>query len=222
MSKSVIIDGEEYVKKENKDLTVHFILDNSGSMSMVQDATISSFNEYIQSLKKDKENTYKFQLTIFADDIVTKDICPIDQVEPLTRETYPANGPSTALYDAACMTIKEAQNNPGKNLVVILTDGEENSSREYNEKNFRDLVKKLEKKGNWTFTYLGANQDSYAVAQRFGFKKGNISNYTTSAAGMASVLSNLTRSTMFMAQSAEMNTSNLYTPEQQKEMEETK
>jgi von Willebrand factor type A domain len=221
MPKKVTIDGEEY-QKVDKTLTVHFILDDSGSMNSVQKATISSFNEYVKSLQTDKKNSYKFSLTKFADYIETKDIQDINEVKPLTTDTYMANGSSTSLYDAVCMTLHDVENNPGKNLVVILTDGEENSSKEYSEKDFRELVKKLEAKDTWTFTYLGANQDSYAVAQRFGFKKGNVSNYHTSAAGMRSVGSNLAQSTVAMASSGDWSTQEYFSKEQQDEMEETK
>lgn len=219
--KVIIVDGEEYQKVE-KALTVHFILDDSGSMSSVRPATISSFNEYVKSLKNDKKNKYRFALTKFADYIETQDVRDIEAVKPLTTDTYTANGSSTSLYDAVCTTLNEVKDNPGKNLVVILTDGEENSSHEYNQKDFRKIVKDLTAKDNWTFTYLGANQDSYAKAAQYGFSAQNTSNYTASAAGMRSVSKNLSAATVAMASSGDWSTQELYTKEQQKDMEETK
>lgn len=221
MSKKVLIDGEEY-QKVDKTLTVHFILDDSGSMHSVQHATISSFNEYLESLKLDKKNKYKFALTKFADYIETKDIQDIENVQPLTTDTYTAMGSSTSLYDAVCFTLRDVENNPGKNLVVILTDGEENSSKEYGQKDFKAIVKKLEKKDNWTFTYLGANQDSYAKAAQYGFSPQNASNFNASAGGMQAMSVNLSSATRAYASSDKMNTKSLYTKEQQKDMEETK
>lgn len=63
-------------------------------------------------------------------------------------------------------------------MCVIMTDGHENASTEYNLETFRALIKAKEKDG-WTFVYLGANQDSYKVGAQFGMSASNIANYST-------------------------------------------
>lgn len=217
------IDGDTYERvSSNKKTTVHFILDNSASMGSVQDATIKSYNEYVEGLKRDKKNKYNFQLTMFADDVRTFDTQDIQSIKKLNRETYPANGMSTSLYDGVCKTLRKNNSKSGKHIVIILTDGEENSSREYKETDFRKWVKQLEKYGNWSFVYLGANQDSYAKAASFGFKTGNVSNFNVTTKGMSSVSSNLMMATSAYADSGAMNTANYFTPQQQEEMEDTK
>ena len=164
-----------------KTVRVHFILDKSGSMELVRNATISGFNEYISTLNND-DAKYEITLTVF-DTEVTK---LYEKAKPkdilLSKEEYVPSG-MTALYDAACSALKKIKGGRVKNVVVIMTDGEENSSKEYTEKDFQEIVKKLDEKKNWTFVYLGANQDSWAVAQRFGFERGNVANidYTPDA-----------------------------------------
>lgn len=162
---------------------MNFILDKSGSMESVVDATISGFNEYVQTLKKDG-NKYSFTLTLFDTGIET----PIKgeaigDVKKLDRKSYVPNG-STALYDAVCTTIKGVHEKKGQKVItIIMTDGQENASHEYNERDMRALIGGKEKQGNWTFVYLGANQDSYAVAANFGISQMNTANFSATGAG---------------------------------------
>lgn len=207
---------------------VSFILDKSSSMGMVQDATISGFNEYIDTLKKDKKGDYSFTLTLFDTEITTPiEGVPLKKVEPLTRSSYRPSG-CTALYDAVCRTINDLDvSKKDSSLVIIMTDGEENSSREYNEQKMKDIIKKLEKKGNWTFVFLGANQDSYAKASQFGFNRSNVSNYNATDSGTRMAFSSLARNTAsFSAQSfdggAGGSTANFFSAKDQEDIENTK
>lgn len=210
---------------------IHFILDNSGSMQSILGATISGFNEYIENLQKD-DLDYTMTFVKFGDKVekVFENV-NLKYVEKLTEKTYSADGGMTALYDAVCKTIEplaKQKNDDDKHLVVIMTDGGENSSQEYSEKNLNDLKKKLEGKGNYTFVFLGANQDSYATAAKFGFGKGNIANFNASQVGVKSVMDNMTRSTRMYAASASAGWSgqsvddSFYSADQKKDMEETK
>ena len=165
---------------------INFILDKSGSMSMRTDATISGFNEYLKTVKKEtkKDKTKaSFSLTMFDTEIVKPYVAvDIDKVEDLNNKTYEPNG-MTALYDAVCQTIKVTEKKVKEIkekvavITVILTDGEENSSQEYTEKNLTAEIKRLQK-GNWSFVFLGANQDSWNTATGWGIKTGNIANFS--------------------------------------------
>lgn len=202
-------------------ITVHFILDESASMSIVHDATISSFNEYLEGLRKDG-NSYRFQLTTFSNVSNIQDEKDIQNVDNLSKDNYKANGPSTSLYDAVCRTLKLYEDKEGKRLVVILTDGEENSSQEYNQSNMKEMVKNLESKGNWTFVYLGANQDSYANAANFGFSKGNVVNFNQTGVGLKSVSSNLRQATAMYAATTDWSTQEFYSEEQRTDIQGSK
>lgn len=202
---------------------VNFILDKSGSMGTVKDATISGFNEYIDTLKKDKKNRYEFTLTLF-DTNVTKPVKaePIDKVPKLNKETYNPDG-WTALYDAVCKTIKDVRVSKGdKAIAVIMTDGAENSSKEYTIQTMTKLIKEREKKGNWTFIYLGANQDAYAVGQNFGMAVGNITNFNATARGMGATMVTLANNTMMYAASNLSTTDSYFSKEDQDKLGKTK
>jgi hypothetical protein len=146
----------------------------------------------------------------------------IDDVPELTRETYKPNG-GTPLYDAFCTTLKGIQDRPDeKYLFVVLTDGEENMSKEYTEKQMKALKTKLEDKGNWTFVYIGANQDAWATASKFGYTSSNVTNFNATQKGTGMAFVTLSAATRSYSVSPTMSTSAFYTDTQKKENEETK
>jgi len=182
-------------KKVKGETLVNFILDKSGSMESVRAATISGFNEYIKTLKKDG-NKYSFSLTLF-DTLITTPYLNQDlgDVKELNNESYSPDG-MTALYDAVCQTIKGITEKKDQKVInIIMTDGEENSSKEYTQVQMKSLIEERTKKGNWTFVYLGANQDSYVNAQKFGISQMNASNFTATAKGMANAMNTVASNT---------------------------
>jgi len=198
-------------------ITVNIILDKSGSMASIREKTIDSFNEYLSGLRKDKKNKYEIGVTLFDTNVDRWKQVPLSKFVDLDKEKYDPNG-LTALYDAACSTINEVKKNKGKNLVVVITDGQENSSQEYTEEQFKKIVEDLDAKKNWTFVYLGANQDSWANASQWGFSVNNVADFHATDAGMKTTMSNLSRSTAAFACSASMATKNFFTEEQKDDM----
>lgn len=167
-------------RKSPSQVFVNFVLDETGSMSVCREATISGFNEYISKLKQDQPKL-KFTLTKFDStkmEVVHK-ATPIKDVVELNQDTY-VPGAMTPLYDAIATTVKAMESDSkGKPvLCIIMTDGEENASKEYTRDKIFALIKGKEKEG-WTFIYLGANQDAWAVGQAIGLHKGNVMNYST-------------------------------------------
>ena len=165
---------------------VSFLIDQSGSMGSTKQATIGGFNEYLQTLKS-KGGEVLFTLTKFSDTStnIVHDGVPLEQVIPLNEYNYSPIG-GTPLYDAIGRTIVAIDNKlagfVGEKpavLLVIMTDGAENTSREFSREMIFALIKAKEALG-WAVTYMGANQDSYAVASTFGIGAGNTVNYHTS------------------------------------------
>jgi uncharacterized protein YegL len=136
-----------------------FLLDRSGSMQSCVDDTIGGFNAFVDS-QKSFGGTMTLCLFDHEFDIVY-DKVPIDQVVPLTKETYMPRG-GTALHDAMGQVLK--MNLSDDTMVIILTDGEENSSNKYTAAHVKDLVDTKP----WKFVYLGANQDAVLTAQGLG------------------------------------------------------
>lgn len=202
---------------------VNFILDKSGSMESVRDATISGFNEYLGTLRKDRKSEYEFTLTLF-DTLMSSPVLsqPLDKVKDLTRETYVPNG-MTALYDAVCSAIRVVVEKKDQKVVfIIMTDGEENSSKEHDRAKMKELIEERTKKGNWTFVYLGANQDSYANAQKMGIKTMNTSNFNSTPVGMAAAMRSVADNTVAYAASSGGQTNAFFSRDAQDAMEDAK
>ena len=160
---------------------VNLILDESGSMDKVRMKTISGLNEYIDTLKNFNGNVL-FTLTKFHSDSLGEshiDVMyaakEVKEISEITKEVYKPSG-GTPLYDAVGFTIRKMLKVWKKKipvLCVIMTDGEENSSKEFTFEEVTKLIGECEKKG-WTFVYLGANQDAWAVGAQYGVASVNI------------------------------------------------
>jgi hypothetical protein len=180
-------------------------MDKSGSMESIRDATIDGFNEYITTLKT-KGGDYEVTLTYFDTEITSLFTrVPITEVKKLTREDYGPTG-MTALYDGVGQTVDTLKKKVKVNtpvLVVIITDGGENSSKEYSQNNIAKLIKEQEKAG-WTFVFIGANQDSWATAQTFGLtSNANVVNFNATEKGTKSLFKNLGEGTIMYASTAD-------------------
>ena len=161
---------------KKKKTLVCFVLDETGSMDRYKDVTISGYNEYIDQLRSEKK--FSMMLTRFnSASIEIGEPEPIQDATRLTNETYNPNN-LTPLYDAVVATIKKADKvkNGGAVLVVVMTDGQENASRQYTREDVFKLIEKKEEDG-WQFAYLGANQDAYAEGQKLGVAGGSTINY---------------------------------------------
>lgn len=162
--------------KHPEETYVSFLLDETGSMLDCYDATISGFNEYIENLKKDK---VKFTLTKFNSNKIeiVYDSEPIKKVKKLTKNTFRPDA-MTPLYDAIYNTIKavEEKKPAGKVLLVIMTDGMENCSKQHSRKDVFDLIQNKENSG-WAFVFLGAGQDAWSGGFDLGIRKDRILNY---------------------------------------------
>lgn len=157
-----------------------FILDESGSMGVCRETTISGYNEYLATLRNQDNGIIKTTLTKFNTDFthVYTDLA-LEDVADLTTDTYKPDG-FTALYDAIGHTLIELDKVVKKKdrvLCVILTDGAENASKEYTRQQIFEMIQEREKRGNYTFVYIGANQDAYAVGTSLGVPTANNLNF---------------------------------------------
>lgn len=140
------------------------IVDESGSMSIIERQALIGLNETLETVKKmqDLHKDMEQRVTLITFDSSHKryifDNVPVSDTHLLTNKEYRPGG-ATPLYDAIGMGISKlnAQTEPDDNvLVTIITDGEENCSEEYNLKMVKTLIEKL-KKQNWTFTLIGTD-----------------------------------------------------------------
>jgi hypothetical protein len=172
------------------------VLDETGSMEVCRDAAIAGFNNWLtaqQEAVRDMAGATTLTLAKFSQrpDLpmcrLVHEGMPLTTVGPLHRESYTPDG-GTPLLDAVGRTIMwmdRLQPTPERTLVVILTDGEENASREFTPQQIRDLIRSREATGTWTFVYLAANQDALAVGGQLGISAGNTASFHVGEAGAA-------------------------------------
>ncbi|MDR3308390.1 MAG: DUF1810 family protein [Tannerella sp.] len=149
------------------------VLDESGSMSSIKNSIISGFNEMVQSTKRlEQENPDQEHLislfTFNGAGVKTIHFCePVSKLEAIDGRKYQPSD-NTPLYDAIGFAITHEQRklqgvSDYNVLVTIMTDGEENSSREYSGHDIKKLIEEL-KQNRWTFTYIGTDHDVEKVA----------------------------------------------------------
>lgn len=159
----------------NPNLTeIAYILDRSGSMQPLQEAAIAGFNDFLRC-QLDVPGDARLTLVLFDDEyLVPIAARPVEEVPRLNARIYIPRG-STALLDAIGETIDTLgrrlaatpePERPGKVIVVIFTDGQENASRQYRWKDIADRIRHQRARYNWEFLFLGANQDAIATAAR--------------------------------------------------------
>ena len=158
---------------------ITFVLDESGSMGHIAQAARDGFNEYLEDQVGHGGPTW-WTLTTFNTRPHTRFAAiPGAEVRPLGDDYSP--GGMTALYDAVGRSItktrryleKLGRDRPSDIIVVILTDGMENASHKWTARQVFDLITEAEDSG-WQFVFLGANQDSWAMSQRLGIRKGAV------------------------------------------------
>ncbi len=190
-----------------KDLTeIVFIVDRSYSMEKIRKDMIGGFNSFIKE-QKQVPNECKVSFYQFDDHVPTVEKVyeqvAIANVTNLTHETFVPRG-NTPLYDAVATVIRtvggrldktEESQRPEKVLVVCITDGEENSSTEWDSAQVKQMIEHQQEKFGWEFCYLGSNQDAWAVGAGLGIKAGSTLGYVASKGGTDALWKSLSNKT---------------------------
>jgi len=178
---------------------VGVVLDRSGSMLPVADDTIGGFNSFIETQRAgDFDQVYV--VTQFDHEYnVMQENVPLADVVALSRENYIPRG-STALLDALGRTISTldailtADESINQALLVVITDGAENASKEFTRKQVFELISTREDSGNWAFNFLAANQDAIATGAQLGLRAASCMNYASTPEGTKKAFTRVTRS----------------------------
>lgn len=176
----------------NTNLTeVVSIIDSSSSMCFLTDETIAGFNKFLNE-QKEIEGDVNFSLITFSSEYkYLYDNTPIQNVKDLTRKEYDPHG-FTAMNDAIGMAIDtvgkrlsniDDKDRPQKVIFLIITDGQENSSKEYTTEKVSKMVKHQQDVYSWEFIFLGANIDVKKTANVYGFKGSKSATYNQSMEG---------------------------------------
>jgi uncharacterized protein YegL len=161
-----------------KDKLVHvcFVIDSSGSMSGSEKDVVGGFNKTIAEQKAVKDGDCIVSLYEF--DSRVKKVYLGKNLDEVGDFNYKVGG-MTRLYDGIGTAVDEVgkwlsdmdeSERPSKNIVVIITDGGENSSTEYRLKDIREKIKEQTEKYSWDFVYLGNDLSDAKDANDIGIK----------------------------------------------------
>jgi Mg-chelatase subunit ChlD len=172
---------------------IYVLLDRSGSMSTMAEQVVAGFNRLLTEQQADGHDA-RMTLVRFDDEDpreVVFQAVPIAEVVALRARDFEPRG-MTPLLDATgsiidraarrATELAEAGGRPEQVLVVTITDGEENHSREFTRRQVVDLVRAKEADG-WTFAFLGAGLDAYQEAGSMGYAGGSVQAWMPDAAG---------------------------------------
>jgi len=180
-------------KHKGKDVTeIICIIDRSGSMESIRSDAIGGFNRFLAD-QQEPDDPAQLTMVLFDDQYeVVHDGADIHTVPLLTNTTFVPRG-MTALLDAVGKTLNTvsarlseipANNRPEKIIVAILTDGQENASREFTLPVIREMISHYTKDLKWDFIYLAATQDAFSEAGKMGISADNTMQFAASKAGI--------------------------------------
>jgi hypothetical protein len=157
---------------------ITMILDRTGSMEPIRHDTIGGFNAFLQG-QKAAPGTATLTLVQFDSRDpyeVVHNFVPIALAAELTPETYVPRA-STPLLDAMgrgildlerSLTLLSPEQRPGRVVFVVITDGQENASREFTPEQVRKMIQEKEEADGWEFVFLSADLSAIAEAVEIG------------------------------------------------------
>lgn len=183
------------------------IIDRSGSMTGRESDVIGGVNRFIDDQKKEPGEAY---LTLVQFDHEYEQVyhgMPIPYAPAFNK--YAPRG-STALLDAVGRTIAGLEQtakatNADKVIVCIITDGQENASREFSRDQIRELITAKERGGKWAFIYLGADPRTFTDASALGVSTHNTATFSNTAVGTRAMYSTVSASVSGMRSGAAAN-----------------
>jgi uncharacterized protein YegL len=170
------------MKPDLTDITL--VVDRSGSMAQVREDAEGGVNTFISEQAKQPGEAL---LTLVQFDTEYEFLhkgVPVSQVPKY--ELVPRG--MTALLDAVGRAINETgerlskmaeEDRPSLVIFVVMTDGEENSSKEFSKAQIKEMIQHQQDAYNWHFTFLGANQDAFAEAGGLGIHVAGVAAFSS-------------------------------------------
>ena len=200
---------------DNNKTSITIILDKSGSMEPVRADTVGGYNSFVDA---QKQLAGECDITLIqfnqTRDFTYKSVDVKTLDKGLLLEQYVPKG-GTALLDAIGIAINEKgaelaalpeETRPGKIMFMIITDGEENASKDFSFAKIKEMIDHQKSVYNWDFSFLGANIDTFNVANSIGISADKSLSFSTSKDGgakrMFASVSNYSRNARVYASAA--------------------
>ena len=190
----------------NNETDITVVLDRSGSMASVREDTIGGFNSFLEE-QKAVPGFARVSLAQFDDQYeIVYERLSVQDAPALSPRTYVPRG-STALLDAIGRTINAVgarlaalpeDERPGKVLLAVMTDGEENASQEFSGPQIFEMITHQRDTYSWEVVFIGANQDAVLTGASYGLPAANALDYAATPAGTRHALSILSKATTKM------------------------
>lgn len=207
--------------KNMTDITV--VLDRSGSMQSCRQGVIDGFNAFVEDQRKtpgdgrwtliqfDSQETYFPQFEMWLPRSTMHKLCYDvifdglleSEVPKLTAERFVPRG-GTPLRDAVCRAIDETgerlakmneADRPDKVMMLIMTDGEENTSSIFSDEDMRKKIQHQRDVYNWRIQFVGANQDAVKVGTSYGVSRHMCMNFESTNKGTAKAYNSIASGT---------------------------
>lgn len=187
----------------SKYTAVALLVDRSGSMETLRTDTEGAINNFIkkqaEAVRDGSGGDSKRTIFIAQFDTEYEVVTPTSLAGTVHQYTLHPRG-GTALYDAIGKTVSDfgkelatlpEDERPGNVVVGIMTDGQENSSKEFNADMVKKLIERQQDEYNWHFLFMGANQDAVLTAKNMGMRANSSITYTASSIGTHAVYDTL-------------------------------
>lgn len=174
---------------KNNYTKIILVIDRSGSMSNIAKDMEGGLRSFIEDQKNNNTGSCDISLYQFdhSYDVVYEDV----DIKNAPNYNLVPRG-STSLYDAVGRTINSVgeklskineNDRPDRVLFVIITDGQNNTSTEFTVSKVKELINRQSNQYNWTFTYLGSNQDAWSVGSSMGLSSDKVLTYYANTDG---------------------------------------
>lgn len=184
---------------------IAIILDRTGSMQSIRDDTIGGFNTF---LAEQQAQPGQATLTLVQFDSqdpyeIIHRVVPIADVPPLTAATFVPRASTPLLdavgrgigdLDASLAAMPEAER-PGRVVFVIVTDGQENASREFRKDDIVRMIGERTEQGDWQFVFLSADLAAFHDAGHYGIAADARLAHDKTAKGTADAWSSVSKRT---------------------------
>jgi Mg-chelatase subunit ChlD len=189
----------------SRDLLIAMIIDKSGSMSSLTSDTVGGFNEYLTDRQTETPDAL-MSVTLFDTELDRLHVATrVSEIPKLTVERYRQGGMgNTALNDAIGATITAIEGGrfaeERKVLVVVMTDGQENASKEWTSRAKLAKLVKCKEDAGWKFVFFGANIDAFTEGESLNIPASRSVQYQPSPQGTTESFRRISRASRLYAE----------------------